>query len=194
MRYLSLIVCLNLFIGGAVRADEAKQQQEAAAVFAELYGPQIRKALASRSRDDDLSLAKMILSIAKGLEDQPALLVIMCRQVFDMTVRFPQGYEVAEQAMQLLIANAPDQRDQLNAKLIDLRQRQYAASSGDQKVKAGQALIKAIEPEADRLNKSGKDIQAAALYRRAMSIAWPTYSMITVRASAVTWGRWSGRS
>jgi hypothetical protein len=166
---VSLLACTHLthWMTPATAADA----QEVQKVFDELYGAQLARVETTIGKDDDLEMAKTMLGVATTVDDEPQLAIMICLQAHKMTHQVPEGFPLAEEAIDFLIKKAPEQKEKWVALLIDLRQRQFKATRGKEHTDAGQAFIKTLESAADQYKGDKKNTEAGTLYRRAIQVA-----------------------
>jgi len=174
---LAIVTAMFASICTAAEIEEAQVKK----VFDELYGEQLSRVGTTISKDDDIELGELMVSVAKTVDNQPALVVMICKTAHKLTSQVPAGFSVAEDAIDLLLETAPDQRVEWNELLLDLRQLQLKRSSPADRIKAGKALIEVLEASGDDLVKAEKETEASSLYRRAVQVSAKIRSKDAVR-------------
>ncbi len=157
----------------AAKADEAAtaEAEKAAQVFQSLYGDELNRVAATRDVGDDLALAAKLLGAARAAESQPALLAVLCEKSFDLAAEDPKGCQTALAAAELLARKTPERAQALQKRVLSVRQHQYAASRGDARRTAGEALIKCLADVAAARTAVGAFEEAARFYRQALTVA-----------------------
>jgi len=155
------------------KADEAAtaEAEKAAQVFQSLYGDELNRVAATRDVGDDLALAAKLLGAARAAESQPALLAVLCEKSFDLAAEDPKGCQTALAAAELLARKTPERAQALQKRVLSVRQHQYAASRGDARRTAGEALIKCLADVAAARTAVGAFEEAARFYRQALTVA-----------------------
>jgi len=143
---------------------------EAEKVLDDLFGPQLKQAKATSSKNDDLALAGELLDKAATTTDQ-ALIAALCNEAWALTWQAPKGYETAVGAMLLLSRRVPAEQDRCRDKLLEILPRMYANRQGEEKVEAGRLLADLLQDSAEARLEAGDPDEALKLIRRAYSIA-----------------------
>jgi formylglycine-generating enzyme required for sulfatase activity len=130
-------LCLFAFLllPVAVKADEA------ADVFDSLFGADLKQVAATPDPADDVALAAKLVAAAEAASKQPTLLALMCDKAWELGKVHPTGHATALKAMELLAGCVPDRRLACQEKVVIIRQLQYDAARGDERAKAGGALV-----------------------------------------------------
>jgi len=167
---LGVSVCL-----GAERLPSAEplhaEAQKAAKVFDALYGQDERRVRGTREAADDIALAKRLLAAARKATGQPALLAVLCEKAFGLAAPHPDGYATAVQAVAFLAGQIPSKAGACAERVVEVREKQYAAADAEGKAAAGDALIDAMLALAHARQKAGQYPQAVSLLKRAARIA-----------------------
>jgi hypothetical protein len=164
-KYLPLAVLVVTACPAAAWADEAED------AFNALYGAELKKVAATRDTADDLALAAQFLAAAKAPGTHPGMVVILCEKAHDLGAKAASGFEAAVEAMKLLAQKSPAMAPACLDKIVVVRQRQYDAAKDLERVKAGTALVEALLAAADAKGEAGAAADAAALARRAQTVA-----------------------
>jgi len=189
--YLEWLFAL-LLCAGAVLAEETdaadQKAAEAAKVFESLYGADFKRVRATRDPKDDLELAQRLLAAAKDNTNQPEFLTILCDKAADLASPYPDGQGTASEALQLLGAAVPGQLSACAARIVDIRQKQFDIARGDDRPKAGEALVGALLSLVDA-QMAGGGAGAIGAARRAAGVARvinsPRKDAIEARLSAL---------
>ena len=147
------------------RADEAQQ------AFDLLYAKDLQRVRTTPERDDDVALARQMLTAARAATGQPAFLALLCRNAYGLTSTHAGGYATAIEAMGILAGADPAQKADCLAKTLDLRQRAFNAARGDARIAAARPLIECLSDLADESVKANDYPAAIGYVRRASSIA-----------------------
>ena len=153
---VALLVALPL----VVRADEA------ADTFNELYAGDLKRVAATRSADDDVTLAKQLVEAAKQVTDQAAFLTLLCEKAYELGMADLSGYPTAKAAMDLLAANVPEKKIESLQKLASMYRGYYTTARGDAKAEAGEALIEFDMTAGQERRLDGNLRQLASLEKR----------------------------
>lgn len=164
-RIAIVLTCLIAFPAWQARADEADD------VFEKLYGLRVRSAKSSRDKADDKALAEELITAARASTSAPKLMTLMCQAAYDLASTHPSGYATAVRAMRMLAAHVPEQRAAADQKTIDLLQRWYLRSRGDEKARVGGDLLDVLVDVAESQAAADKRDDAIATYRRAIGVA-----------------------
>ncbi len=185
-RVLALACVLAALSPAVGRADDA---EKAAQTFDALFGADLKRVRETPDARDDAELAARLLDAARKAADQPALLTVLCEKACDLSVGSPSGLATAAQAMELLAAGVPDKAAASRERLLEIRQKQFDAARGDDKKAAGEALLDGLMPLIEDQEKAGALVEAAALCRRAQTVARaavsPRRAEIDARADAL---------
>ena len=186
-RRVLVLACVLVALAPAVgRADDA---EKAAETFDALFGADLKRVRETPDARDDAELAARLLDAARKAADQPAFLTVLCEKACDLSVGSPAGLATAAQAMELLAANVPDKAAASRERLLEIRQKQFDAARGDDKKAAGEALLDGLMPLIEDQEKAGALVEAAALCRRAQTVARaagsPRRAEIDARADAL---------
>ncbi|KPJ74918.1 MAG: hypothetical protein AMS14_04570 [Planctomycetes bacterium DG_20] len=175
-----------LALAAALRGADS---DEATETFNSLYGADLARVRETGDARDDVELAARLLAAAKKAADQPALLAVLCEKACDLALGHPTGYATALEAMDLLARTVPAKAAECAARTLDIRQKQFDAATGDEKKAAGELLLGALLPVIEAKEQAGDLAEAAALYRKAKTIAAasgsPRADEIDARAEAL---------
>ncbi len=168
-RRLLPLVCIFLgVLAWSVRADDSEQ---AAETFNALFGADLARVRKTGDARDDAALAARLLETAKKATDQPAFLALVCETAADLGLAHPDGYAAAAEAMELVARSVPEKAAACRERLIEIRQKQFDAARGDERQAAGEALLDCLLPVIEAKEQAGAMTEAAALYRKAKTIA-----------------------
>jgi len=154
----------------AVIAIHARAE-EALDAFSAQFGEEYKKVLATRDPADDIALAAQFIATAKDKVTAPALAAILCEKAHDLAAKTPAGYDRAVEAMDALAQKVPEKRPGALDKIVVIRQKQFEAAAGPEKMKAGQTLVEALLAAAEAKAEAGSATEPAALHRRALAVA-----------------------
>jgi len=154
----------------AAEGEKSEAAAKAAEAFESLYGKDWTRVKSTSDVRDDNELAKKLFAAAKEAKDQPEFLAILCEKACELAAN-PMGYATAAEALELEAAGVPEKASAVAARLVEIRQKQFDASKGDDRATAGEALMEAILPVADAREKVPDAVGAVALLRRALAAA-----------------------
>ena len=188
------VVLIALPARGATPEEEKaaadEKAAEAAKAFESVYGAELKRVRATRELKDDLELAARLLAAAKDPPTQTEFVTLLCETAYELAGQHADGYAAAIEAMDLLAAKVPDRAAACTDKLIAIRQKQFDATKGDERAKAGEALIDLLLPVADDKARKGAEAEALGLYRRvemlARAVSSPRRDPIEARIKALT--------
>ncbi len=188
-RGLIRVLCAALAV--SAMPLRAAGTDEATETFNALYGTDLKRVRETGDARDDVELAARLLAAAKKATDQPLFLTVLCEKACDLAVSHPTGYGTALAAMDLLARTVPDKAAACAARTFEIREMQYQTAQGDEKRVAGELLLNALLPVIEAKEKAGDLAEAAALYRKAKTIAAATGSPradeIESRAARLAW-------
>jgi len=168
-RLNSLFLILVGYASMALAAEaHASPAQEA---FDTVYSTDMQRVKAARDPKAAVELATRMLATAREAKSQPAFQAILCEKAYELTAAIPSGQPLAIEAMTLLAACAPEKAIQSADAIAEVRQRQFEAARGEERPKAGEALLDAILKGADLRAQAGAATDACTIYRRAQAIA-----------------------
>jgi len=154
----------------AAEGEKSEAAAKAAEAFESLYGKDWTRVKSTSDVRDDIELAKKLLAAAKEAKDQPEFLAILCEKACELAAN-PMGYATAAEALQLEAAGVPEKASAVAARLLEIRQKQFDASKGDDRAAAGEALMEALLPVADAREKVRDAAGTAVFLRRALAAA-----------------------
>jgi hypothetical protein len=172
--FLSLLILSTVVFG-----EDAKQ------VFNELFGDEVRKVNRTSGKDDDVALAKTLLIAAEAeaesvgvVEDKkPAMLELLCEQVYTLASRSTSGYEIARKALMLLAEKVPAAKSKADQRITLLFQRAYERSRGEERVSAGKAYLGHLLSVAQAQIQDKRYASVLITLRKAMPVASATKSV-----------------
>ncbi|MBI1373779.1 MAG: hypothetical protein GC159_13730 [Phycisphaera sp.] len=159
------MTCLLGSLCAPIRADEATD------TFNQLFGDEVRRVTATRVPDDDVALARSIISAADSVEDKPALVRVLLDNAQRLAAKDPSGYDTAILALERLAERVPDAAADANDQLVTLLMRRYSAARGDDRAAVAAETLAKIEAIADGQLTSGDSKSALALYKRLVPLA-----------------------
>lgn len=165
--YASTLTAFGITVAivvSAVLADDAEK------VFNDLFGDRIKQVTASVSRSDDIDLAKQILADVEKTKVE-SLIVLFCDNAYELAMRHPDGYAIAVDAMRTLAAKVPTQVEHADEKLLEVLNRQFRSSKGNERIAAGENLIDENLARARRLYVAGEIDHVIAALRKVVIIA-----------------------
>ncbi len=168
---LATCAIAGLFISWAAASEAEDKVQKARSAFDTLYGEDLKRVTATRDPADDVALAARLLDAAKAAEAQPELMAVLCAKACDLGSADPKGYDTAFEAADLVSDKAPGLAGPCRDKAMDIRQRQYDAARGDEKVRAGEVLVDALLSPAAATSAAGDVDEASKRLHRALAVA-----------------------
>ncbi len=171
---LATLVCVILLsvVGWRPAAVQAAAESPRA-IFASLYGDEIKRVSATRDTKDDVALAKNLLKAVETAKDQAELVEVFCDNAYLLASRdsTADGYDTAISAMQTLAKYVPDKAMETSEKIYATLRSRFMRSTGDEKATAGESLIDHHLAAAKRFIDSSDYKGAAREYQRAQVIA-----------------------
>jgi hypothetical protein len=134
-------VCLLALLLPLLLLPVVAKADEAADAFNSLFGADLKQVAATPDPADDVALAARLVAAAETASKQPALLVLLCDKAWELGKVHPTGQATAVKAMELLARCVPECRIACQEKVVIIRQLQYDAARGDERTKAGRALV-----------------------------------------------------
>ncbi|MCD4824661.1 MAG: hypothetical protein K8S55_08640 [Phycisphaerae bacterium] len=159
-----------LFFGTAVVYADDMTPDQAKKIFDNRFGGEIAKATNSGTKKDDVALAETLLAAAWNT-GEPALLSLMCRQSYELGKRNKNGYEIAAEALELLIAQIPANRPTCLEDILAMRQKSFSVTRGAAKTQAGENLLHAMLAVANLYARQGNPRKAERILQKSISIA-----------------------
>lgn len=157
--------------GVVVTAGDAANVAEARKLFDSLYGNELRAAKATAGFDDDLALAKNLLSAVGELKEHPKLVGLICDEAYELTAGRPEGYEMAVLAAETLQTQVESRQIDALDMLATVHRKAYLRVRGDDKADVALGLVDVLA-ERGRLQELARDFQGAAqTYRQAAQVA-----------------------
>ena len=167
-----ILKCLAaiLFCGTAgVYADDMTPDQ-AKKIFDNRFGGEFAKVSSSGTKKDDVVLAEKLLATAWNT-GEPALLSLMCRQAYELGKRSKNGYDIAAEALELLITQIPANRPTCLEDILTMRQKRFSVTRGAAKIQAGENLLHAMQDVANLYARQGNPRKSERLLQKSISIA-----------------------
>lgn len=141
---------------------------QAAALFERVYGDDIKRVKATPEPDDDIALAKQILSAARSTKLDESMVRVMCKAAFDLANSSLAGQTTALEAAQTLWQKVPEGRFLAAECRAKLYQREYELT--ERRVEA-EHYINALIDAAEAGTAAGAFAPAEVLWRRAIEVA-----------------------
>jgi hypothetical protein len=151
--------------------QQGAETTEAAKAFESLYGADFKRARATRDPKDDLELAMRLMAAAKESQNQPEFLAVLYGKAADLASPYPDGQATAVEAMRLLAAAVPEQSLACAERIVEICQRKFDATRGDERPKAGEALLDALLSLVGAQTAAGETAAAIGACRRAAAVA-----------------------
>ena len=170
-RKASLIGVFCAILGVFAASQRAAEADKAAEVFESLYGAKVKAVRATRDAGDDIELAAGLLATAKEATNQPGFLTVLCEKAADLAGGQPTGYATAVEAMDFLASQVPEKAGACAERVVRIRRNQFEKSRGVDRPAAGDALLDALLPLIDAKEAAGEYAEAAAVCRRAQTVA-----------------------
>ena len=161
---------LLLLVGCLVAAGQA-QADDVRSTYDDIFGPEEKKVLATRGPSDDAAFAAKLVESAKLVTDTPQLQIFLCDKAYEFGIKTPAGYAAATDATKFLQQLAPDRKNQVAQRLLNIHELQYARGRGDKRREAGKALLAHLVIVAENKMAEDKAGEAVKLYRKALVIA-----------------------
>ncbi|MFW6133820.1 MAG: PA14 domain-containing protein [Planctomycetota bacterium] len=161
---VSVAVCL-LISSMAIGAEKTPPE-----VLEARFGEQIRRALKTPDRRDEVELAGKLIEAVGETTDRD-LKRLLCEKARELASRHPEGLPAAITATKLLAEVAPRRQAECRRQVIELRKRQYTASRGEERKRVGRRLIADLLTQAERHAKAGKVDEALDLAAHAERLA-----------------------
>jgi len=152
-----------------VSASEADDKAQKA--FEALYGEDFKRATSTRDTAQAVALAAKLFEAAKSAASQPELMALLADKACDLGAMDPKGYDTALAAAALVCEKAPELAGPCQDKIIAVRQKQYEAGRGEEKIKAGEALVDALLASAAAKGRAGETDDANKCLQRALGVA-----------------------
>ena len=161
-----MVFLLALMLGvGSARADEITE------FYDSLFGKEAAQVTATREKADDVAFGKQLLEAARGIEEHPKIVALLCEKSYEFSSRASEGYPTAIEAMNLLAMRVPQRKAECLGAIIQLQRRAYASARGPARQEAGDALLALMLDAAQAAGAAGQWNQAAGFYRQALPIA-----------------------
>jgi len=149
----------------------APEPRAAAETFQSLFGADLARVKATRDVKDDLELAARLVAAVKDAKSQPALMALLCEKAYELSCFIPEGQATALAAMETEAEAIPAKAVACADRVVEIRQKQFDAARGEERVKAGQTLIEALLAGDDARAAATPPADATRLLRRALAVA-----------------------
>lgn len=158
---LAVIFCWQTSIQAEDPKPATAPSAEALKAFDELFGAEVKKVAASSDPKDDVQMAGKLLGAAKDVASQLDLMALICNKAYDLALRDPSGYQIAIDAMKLLIDKLPDSKAAFLKKIADVYQLRYKqARTSEDRLRFGEDVIEFLI-ESSGSKQQARDIQGA---------------------------------
>jgi hypothetical protein len=166
----AIVACveISLFCHYALGSEAEQKAQQA---FESLYGADVKRASSSRDTSQAVALAAKLLAAAKTAEAQPELMALLAAKACELGSLDPKGHETALAAAAFVSEKAPELAGPCQDRVMVVRQRQYDMARGDQKTKAGEALVDALVASAAAKTRAGDTDDAGKRLQKALGVA-----------------------
>jgi len=158
-----------LMVGIVVLCASSWALAHAAGDYQALFGQEEKAA--ARSVKGSVEFAAKLLRAARSLGARKDLQVLLCEKAYEFGLRAPAGYQVAAEAMRMLIEMAPENKAAAQEKLLKVGELRFAQSTPDNRRQAGEELVELLADMGDERAESKQHAEAITLYRRALALA-----------------------
>lgn len=158
----------------AVLCTTTARANDSSAPLPARYASDVQKVRATASFADDLDLARTLLSDADALPAAAA--AVLYEAAYELAQAQPAGYDIAAEAMECLAELDPSRTESSLERIFVLRQKQYLAAEGRQRIEIGREILRLLPGLADCKALRGEAEQADLFLRQAISIALATNS------------------
>lgn len=166
-RCLAPLIFAAVIVSGIARTQAGPADE----LVESIYGERQRKAMASRSTDDDLALADEIIQVAQSTSDGPDVIAALCERVYQLCGRRTEGLSRAADAMMLAADHTEDKKGAFLDRAAAAQQRLFTATRGPQRAAIARRLVEILEISAEHYLKTEKWTVAAQYLRRALAAA-----------------------
>jgi hypothetical protein len=157
-----------VFISCVLVASASLRAADAAKQFDDLFGEEVKRVQATPDTKDDVELAQSLIAAAEKSDADPALKQLLCEQASALAMKSSTGAETAVKALQMLADASPERRLESLQHIAELRQKQFMAAKGDERITACETVIAAQLAVAAELERR-EDFDAAVLQLRKSS-------------------------
>jgi len=172
MRQLTLTGMVLLMLGVVLNSPVFAQTERAAKLlFEERYGLAFRKAIASRTTEDDVVMAGELLAVAQATVDNAPLVADICDNVFLLASRDVNSHDIAIEAMNLLATSIPEKATASREKVVAFLRRYLLTAKGEERLPTATRLIAVLTRQGDDLAAASDFGGAAKIYAQAYKIA-----------------------
>ena len=155
-----IVLCLP----GLARAGAADE-------YRELFGRYEKEAAVAKDPNAAAHLAARLLNASTYVDGNDPLKVLLLDKAYEYGIKAPAGYDVAADALEMLVEVAPDRQVQARLKLIEITRLRYYRAVGPRRKAIGQALVDALVSLADEAAKTARPGEALDLYRLALWVS-----------------------
>lgn len=153
-------------------ATFAPAADDPGAIVAQLYGQRIEQARSTRGYEDDTALAREMLEAAVASSNNPHLLHALAERAYELAQPFPAGQDLAIEALQLIAAHCPQQRDEASHRLVTVWLRQSRTVDAERRQAIAGKVIATLTSLGDAAARRSALKDAEADYRQALSHAY----------------------
>lgn len=167
-----LALLLLAWAGSASTAYAQGTDERTREAFESMYGAELLKVRATRSIDDDITLARRMLEAGRSAKDNAALQFVLLLGAADLGWNSARGRDVALEAIQVALALTPERGSEIEEELIAQRERQAALgfNPGDQ-LRFRRMVLQDMLDIADYRALTSRLEGAAQMYKRALAAA-----------------------
>jgi len=153
---------------------------DAAGVYRELFDQEEKAVAASKDPNAPAELAALLLRSSANVTDDKPLRQLLLLKAYEFGIKTRAGYAAAE-AMETLLAEAPDCRAEAQDKLMVVGQLLFDHANPDKRKLLGQELANMLVAFGDDRAQSNKPDEATGLYRRALAVATKAQCLSTMK-------------
>ena len=191
LRILWLAVAILLAgppAAAAPASTESVEASEARETFDSLFGREAKQVRRTPALDDDVALAKRLLSVAREATASPAFVALLCDEAWALASPHAVGESTAVAAMDLLAKHVPSRASEAKERIGRLRGQSSEAPPTDTETPSGTDApadappaqpppatpkddLDALLAQVEVKTQAGDFIEAAALNREALALA-----------------------
>lgn len=139
-------------------------------LFDDLYAADLERVAQTPATDDDVTLARHLLSAAEHDQRPRGVSLLLARHAADLAAPDDTGFETAVAALRRLITIDPDAAAAHRERLGELLLVRYRSARADDRVAAGRLLIDHLFTAADTASADGDADAATGHLRQALSV------------------------
>lgn len=166
-----IVLCLAMLGGLANPKANADDVAEARKLFDALYGENLKTARATGGFDDDLVVCKDLLKVIDDVKEHPALITLICQEVYDTTASRPEGYATAVSAAKAMAQHVESKKTDALDMAVAVLRKQFARSKLNDKTTVGRELVGTLTELAQWHEEKGDLTSAVTTYKQAVLVA-----------------------